>query len=264
MAQTTTTTQQPQRRLHAVPDQPTDDEEASPATKALIAALRESPDEEGATSAALAEQAQVGKSTARRLLSDLVEQGLVLRTPGCGGGPGRIPDRFRWAEQTPSGSGPVAVVDPPGHDETTTPATPDAGDTEEEPAADGPAAAASPAAPAITLVHATDEIAPDSGGEEGAVATEAQHTPAATGTSAEPKAGAESSPRLGKNALRGKVEQFLIEHPNQEFGPHALSQLLGHSSGAITNVLMKLVAAGLARQTQNHPRRFAASPNTDN
>lgn len=262
MAQTTTTTQQPQRRLHAVPDQPTDDEEASPATKALVAVLRECPDQEGATSAALAEQANVGKSTARRLLSDLVEQGLVLRTPGYGGGPGRTPDRFRWAEQTPGGSGPVAVVDPPGHDETTTPTTPDAGDTEEEPGADGPAAAASPAAPTITLVHATDEIAPDSGGEE-AAAPESQHTPV-TGASAELKAGAESSPRLGKNALRGRVEQFLIEHPNQEFGPHALSQLLGHSSGAITNVLIKLVAAGLARQTQNHPRRFAASPNTDN
>jgi hypothetical protein len=63
--------------------------------------------------------------------------------------------------------------------------------------------------------------------------------------------------------LRGKVEQYLIEHPEQEFGPHALSQLLGHSSGAITNVLIKLVKAGLARQTQTHPRRFAASTHPD-
>lgn len=72
------------------------------------------------------------------------------------------------------------------------------------------------------------------------------------------------SPRLGRNVLRGKVEQYLMEHPDQDFGPHALSQLLGHSSGAITNVLIKLATAGRARQTQTQPRRFAASTPPEN
>lgn len=75
------------------------------------------------------------------------------------------------------------------------------------------------------------------------------------GHSRRPDGWLETSRRLGKNALRGKVEQYLIERPEEEFGPHTSSQLLGHSSGAITNVLIKLVKAGLACQTLSRLRR---------
>lgn len=64
--------------------------------------------------------------------------------------------------------------------------------------------------------------------------------------------------RLGKGALRGMVEDYLTEHPGQQFGPSAIGKALQCSSGAVANALDKLVADGYAIQIQNKPKRFTA------
>ena len=66
--------------------------------------------------------------------------------------------------------------------------------------------------------------------------------------------------RLGKGALRGLVEDFLREHPGQEFGPTALSKALHRSAGAINNACEKLVAEGYAHRARQAPKRFTLDP----
>lgn len=62
--------------------------------------------------------------------------------------------------------------------------------------------------------------------------------------------------RLGKGALRGMVEDYLAEHPDEQFSPSAIGKALNRSSGAVNNALDKLVADGYAIQTQDRPKRF--------
>lgn len=62
--------------------------------------------------------------------------------------------------------------------------------------------------------------------------------------------------RLSKGALRGLVEDFLREHPGQEFGPTALSKALHRSAGAINNACEKLVAEGYVHRARQAPKRF--------
>ncbi|KAA2253293.1 MarR family transcriptional regulator [Solihabitans fulvus] len=67
--------------------------------------------------------------------------------------------------------------------------------------------------------------------------------------------------RLAPGALRGMVEDFMRDHPGQEFGPTAIAkELAGKSSGAVSNALDKLVEDGVAVKTQDKPRRFALAP----
>jgi hypothetical protein len=67
--------------------------------------------------------------------------------------------------------------------------------------------------------------------------------------------------RLAPFALRGMVEDHLRNHPGEEFGPVAIAKALGgKSSGAVSNALDKLVAAGTAVKTKERPRRFALAP----
>jgi hypothetical protein len=66
---------------------------------------------------------------------------------------------------------------------------------------------------------------------------------------------------LAPGALRGKVEDYLRDHPGEEFGPTAIAKALsGKSSGAVSNALDKLVADGVAVKTKESPRRFALAP----
>ena len=67
--------------------------------------------------------------------------------------------------------------------------------------------------------------------------------------------------RLAPGALRGLVEDYLRDHPGEEFGPTAIAKALGgKSSGAVSNALDKLVEDGTAVKTQDTPRRFALAP----
>lgn len=74
----------------------------------------------------------------------------------------------------------------------------------------------------------------------------------------DPAAGdGESGERLPNGALRGMVEDFLRDHPGEEFSPTAIGTALGRSGGAVNNALVKLTREGTARQTQQAPKRFA-------
>ncbi|MGW0252495.1 hypothetical protein ACWDYH_38310 [Nocardia goodfellowii] len=62
--------------------------------------------------------------------------------------------------------------------------------------------------------------------------------------------------RLPAGALRGQVEDYLRDHPNEEFSPHQIGKTLGRSSGAVHNALVALTKGGTARQTSEAPKRF--------
>ncbi|GAB3588877.1 hypothetical protein GCM10027445_69910 [Amycolatopsis endophytica] len=67
--------------------------------------------------------------------------------------------------------------------------------------------------------------------------------------------------RLAPGALRGMVEDYLRDHPDDEFGPTAIAKALGgKSSGAVSNALDKLVLDGTAMRTKDKPRRFRLAP----
>ncbi|RBQ17244.1 hypothetical protein DP939_25185 [Spongiactinospora rosea] len=57
--------------------------------------------------------------------------------------------------------------------------------------------------------------------------------------------------------LRTKIATHLAAHPDAEFTPYELGKALGHSSGAVTVALDRLVALGQAAQVCDRPRRFA-------
>ena len=102
-----------------------------------------------------------------------------------------------------------------------------------------------------------------SGGEHDEPPTETQADEVPEGVRLEAVPAPESSAtreRLGKGALRGLVEDFLREHPGQEFGPTALSKALHRSAGAVNNACEKLVAEGYARRARQAPKRFTLAP----
>lgn len=71
----------------------------------------------------------------------------------------------------------------------------------------------------------------------------------------------EKKARLAPGGLRGMVEDYLRDHPGEQFGPTAIANALGgKSSGAVSNALDKLVEGGVAAKTQDKPRRFALAP----
>ncbi|MFD8497299.1 MarR family transcriptional regulator [Amycolatopsis sp. NPDC059657] len=71
----------------------------------------------------------------------------------------------------------------------------------------------------------------------------------------------ERKERLAPGGLRGMVEDYLRDHPGDQFGPTAIANALGgKSSGAVSNALDKLVEGGVAVKTQDKPRRFALTP----
>lgn len=109
-----TTSTEPRRQwpLHAVPGPDVGD--GPPGKQALITVLRE---HSGGASLRRRWPSRRGSAspTARRLLGD-GGAGRGHRTPGSGGGPGRMPDRFSLADDladeatAPTGPGPLAVV----------------------------------------------------------------------------------------------------------------------------------------------------------
>jgi hypothetical protein len=66
--------------------------------------------------------------------------------------------------------------------------------------------------------------------------------------------------RLPKGGLRALVEEFLTEHPGEDFGPAKVGAVLGRSGGAVNNALERLVADGYAIKTCEAPKRFTINP----
>jgi len=78
-------------------------------------------------------------------------------------------------------------------------------------------------------------------------------------TTTVPVSGVPSAGRLGKGVLRDAVRRHLLANPETAFTPTALSKALVKSSGAISNALDVLVAAGDAVLVREKPRTFQAS-----
>lgn len=283
----------------------------------LWEALRAHPN---STAPVLAGAANIGRSTAGKILTKWAKDGSVTRTPGIAQGGGRAADLWAITHTTAS-----------ANDTTPNGTTPS--DTAPEDAIREETSASNPDDPAATPIYATvpaDSPSPgtettaeptDSGSAETAN-TESRNTepPSAEPETADPVPDASDSamtkpviepdvaeialpaadsaaaehaetdraatggtatggdtasdgtvnggtaangdtvgkqPRLAPGALEGKVEDFLREHPDDEFGPAAIAKKLDRSSGAVSNALDRLVGKGTAVQTKASPKRYA-------
>ena len=246
----------------------------------LWAALHARP---GGTAEELSADAGIGRSTAAKILARWVADGTAARVPTEGkrsasrfaiptpddaapadttGGTATVEADAQGAQQAPS----------PDSDPTTT--TADTGsDTEadadedehHDDATDGdPSAEAGPP----NLPSDADAAAPKPvDGEPGTATTSepagAPAPPGDAGRAGTP--GAETSravvttrsPRLAPGALHGMVEDYLRDHPDEEFGPTKIGHELGRSTGAVGNALERLVTSGYAARTKDRPKRYA-------
>ncbi|MGI8311658.1 MarR family transcriptional regulator [Saccharopolyspora hattusasensis] len=224
-----------QRPLKAVPTADTDSNPMPERTESqdkVWAALHANP---GATTTDIAEAAGVGRSTAGKILATWAKDGSVTRISGIGDGGRRSADcwTITHTDQITPPQGPAS----PTHDDTTPqPAT------VEEPS--------QPQSPGQNDASTAEEK------ESAEDAREASGVDDAPGPIIK-------GPRLSKGELRGMVEDYLTEHPGEEFSPNTIGKALNRSSGAVNNALEKLVADGYAVQTQDKPKRFAAKPQTD-
>ncbi|WP_306365560.1 hypothetical protein [Nocardia sp. CC227C] len=217
---------------------------------ALWAALATEPD---ATATVLAKTASIGASTARKILTRWAAEGLVTRTPDPNP---RAADR--WTRTTP---------DTP--EQTTTDATQaeqvpadakTAGQAQAEPTDNTPAAESDPT-PAPAEAGAEVEVAAVS--DEPEPAAVGEQAPAGDGVC--PTCGrggrrSSSGTALPPGSLRGLVEDYLRDHPDEEFTPCAIGKALTRSSGAVYNACFKLTELGVAHQTCEQPKRFALHP----
>lgn len=268
---TTTSTIGPGRTLRSVPvqttrDQPTAAKVRTDAEDKLWAALHAAPN---STAADLSGAAKIGKSTAQKILVKWAGDGSVTRTAGIADGGRRAADLWAItkvdtaatvdqgcapADETDTTDSAQAASDSPNTTDTATPAGDD------------------PTKPTNTEPSDAGDDAPDTAGTtagdpaeaEPAVPemTEPTNEDAATDADKATYGGAAEKPeRLAPGALRGMVEDYLRDHPGEEFGPAAIANALnGKSSGAVSNALDKLVEDNTAVKTQDKPRRFALAP----
>ena len=213
--------------------------ETTPPTTAdkVLDAVREHP---GATSAEFAAAAGLGRSTAAKTLTALAKDGRVTRTPGIRDGGTRAPDQWH---PVPADDDQIPAERPiqPGEQ------NPDRPPGRHTPAAKKRDKKVGRATSATintgAKVHKTG-AAPSDGPEPG--------------DDAEAAAGGKQ--RLKAGALRGQVEQYLNDHPEDHYTPTQLGHLLGRSSGAIANALEKLVADNYAILMTPKPRTYGAAP----
>ncbi|SDN05653.1 hypothetical protein [Allokutzneria albata] len=218
------------------------------------------------TTNALAHTAEIGKSTAAKILARWDKERCVTRTPGIAEGGRRAADL--WA---------ITETDAPDSPRGSS----SANDTAVEEAV--------PVAPVQTM--APEMCAEDSSGSSAnspialvpmpSCENTWRQSDATTVASSEPGATEDTVPvssddcddsgplpdgetklqRLAPGTLRGMVEDYLRDHPGEEFGPTAIAKDLGgKSSGAVSNALDKLVIDGTAVKTNDNPRRFTLAP----
>ncbi len=212
----------------------------------LWAVLRTHPN---TTATHLATAAKIGRSTAQKILVKWATEGSVTRIPGTTDTGHRPADV--WAIADPDT--PLDASD----------AEPDHGD---DPQQDNVAEARD-----VPDSDDADDIDDDG---QGATGTEpvtssaaepanenaADHTDPST-TEAAPDAPTTTRRRLAPGALHGLVEDYLRDHPNEDFGPVAIATALGgKSSGAVSNALDRMVKAGIAVRTSDKPKRYTLVP----
>jgi hypothetical protein len=232
---TTASTTSPARTLQSVPDQTTAAKARTDTEDKLWEALHANPN---STAADLSVAAKIGKSTAQKFLVKWASDGSVTRTAGIADGGRRAADL--WAITDVDAAPVDAAPADDAHLADTTQDDPD-----------------NPVAPDTTDVDTPAEGDP----------TETTNTEPTDPTEAEPAdtatdgGGDDKAARLAPGALRGMVEDYLRDHPGEEFGPTAIANTLGgKSSGAVSNALDKLVEDKTAVKTKDKPRRFALAP----
>ena len=272
------------RTLRPVPDQATAATDRTDAEDKLWEALHTNPN---STAADLAVAAKIGKSTAQKILAKWAEDGSVTRIAGIAQGGRRAADLWATAAadtiQTDPAAPEASVA--ADHDVTgtayTEPGAPDVPVTGDDTMVTGNNSAdphgrrPNDTDPVDTMsAVAQDEGTPDTADDVASTALAGPVVPGTEPASADdaaaddqptPQGGAEAvsekAPRLQSGALRGMVEDFLREHPDEAFGPVAIAKALGgKSSGAVSNALDKLVDSGTAVRTGDKPRRFALAP----
>ncbi|MDT8916057.1 hypothetical protein [Amycolatopsis sp. PS_44_ISF1] len=250
----------------------------------------------GSTTAQLAMAAGVGRSTAAKILARWAREGTVIRTAGDGP---RIPDTWALAAPDGSAAAAntgdpladtlLALDDPaePADDAlddtvhalgTAEEATTDVDDTTiddttaaQEITAGSEAAETGPESAATAAT--SDESAPSAETDDTDPLPDASpihpmdgvtepepspaELPAVAAITASARAGKD---RLPKGGLRALVEEYLTNHPGQNFGPGKIATDLTRSSGAVNNACEKLVADGYAIKTCEAPKRFAINP----
>lgn len=240
------------RRLEAVPDA-TGTPDACRRTDAedrLWAALYDQP---GSSAAQLALAAGIGKSTAGKILAAWAKDATVTRTPGEAQGRRRVADRWTITET----------------DDQPTPAAEDTGESTHTDSTPGE----NPVEPGPECQDVEDDAGSNGDSDTrmtGEQPTEPAGAPTAAATTATDEAITPSAPevpvkapRLGKGALRGMVEDFLTEHPGEQFSPNKIGKELGRSAGAVFNALEKLVTSGWAVRTSDAPKRYTAKSSTN-
>jgi hypothetical protein len=192
------------------------------------------------TAAELSSDAGIGRSTAAKILARWANDGSVTRTSGLAEGGRRAADL--WAITDPNAPSPTSNIAVTEH----------VADTDEN-----------AATPSDTRTQTTDTDETTAKGDAPDQATAAAEAdtgePSAEDTSAD---GQQKTRRLPPGGLRGLVEDWLRDHPRDEFSPSAIGKALGRSSGAVANALDKLVADGYATQTCDKPKRFTAAKTT--
>lgn len=222
-------------------DQPTAETVRTEAEQNLWVALRAHPNN---TSAFLSGAAEIGRSTASKILARWASDGTVTRTPGIAEGGQRAADL--WAiptsedaaadDSAPDNDGPADPTE--GADETAEATATDPGPADTDP---GEATASG---------DATDEADTDT-----PPADPAPEQPAAEPSDAVSGDG-EKGRRLASGVLRGLVEDYLRDHPG-EFSPHVIARALGgKSAGAVNNALERLTAAGTVVKSSEKPKKF--------
>ena len=273
-ARTTASTTGTVPTLRSVPEQTVAAKVRTDTEDKLWEALHAAPN---STAADLSAAAKIGKSTAQKILVKWAADGSVTRTAGIAEGGRRAADLWAITEVDATQAADPTPVDTPAAEDTDTtdatqaePVAPDAPDADESAATEGdpveqtdtaadgaqdPADSdeADPVAAAPVVAEVSDPTAAD--GADGAT-TDGDTTPE-DGTDAT----GEKKARLAPGGLRGMVEDYLRDHPGEQFGPTAIANALGgKSSGAVSNALDKLVETGVAAKTQDKPRRFALAP----
>ncbi|MEU3622558.1 hypothetical protein AB0E54_09115 [Amycolatopsis coloradensis] len=248
------------RHLHAVSDAP--GTQNTPTTEdKVLTALTANP---ASTTAALAKAAGVGRSTAAKILARWGRDGTAIRTAGDGP---RNPDTWALAptgrDTTASDTHDAQSDTAAGNTTETSEATKKTiSDTDDAPESTATDTAQDDADPVTAADDAGTNPLPNTAPQDPTDGA-AKPEPSATGSPAVTDATSTARPdkdRLPKGGLRAMVEEYLTEHPDEDFGPAKIGKDLGRSGGAVNNALEKLVADGYARKTCEAPKRFAINP----
>ncbi|MBF6238708.1 MarR family transcriptional regulator [Nocardia otitidiscaviarum] len=222
---------------------------------ALWAALTDHP---GSTTAELAEAASVAKSSARKILTGWAADQLITRDhtgddPRAG---------HRWIIPATEADTPETDT-PASESETDNASAPDDADPATDAATD-PAPATDPQADAEMATPGSEQAGDPPASDTAPTQTAADPTAPVEGVCPTCARPLPKSKGLQPGALRGLVEDFLRDHPGQEFTPGQIAKELDRSSGAVYNALFSLVGKYVAEETCERPHKFRLHPDQEN